>query len=76
MIALPHTPDPVRFLAYAFQRSTDADMLSRLTEADIASVPDAAPPGIIGPRSWTCWRAVVGRTPPPARPARVFGGKA
>jgi hypothetical protein len=65
--------DPIRFVAYALERATHEDMkvLRRhLTEADIQEALDAAPPGIIGSRSWAYWNATIGRYPAPALPKR------
>lgn len=68
--------DPARFMAYAFERATHEDMqaLRRyLTDADLREALDAAPPGIIGPRSWAYWNLRIGRYPPPPLPRRVLG---
>jgi hypothetical protein len=68
--------DPVRFIAYALEHATHEDMtiLRRyVSEADIASALDAAPPGIIGGRSWAYWHARLGRYPPPPLPRRRIG---
>jgi len=68
--------DPVRFVAYALERATHEDMevLRRyLTDADIRDALAAAPPGIIGPRSWAYWHARLGRVPGPPLPTRALG---
>jgi hypothetical protein len=68
--------DPVRFMAYAFERATHEDMsLLRcyVTDADMREALDAAPPGIIQPRSWAYWNAKMGRYPAPSLPRRQFG---
>jgi hypothetical protein len=68
--------DPVRFVAYALESATHEDMnaLRRyLTEADFREALDAAPPGIIGPRSWAYWNARMGRYPDPTLPTRQLG---
>jgi hypothetical protein len=65
--------DPVRFLAYAFERATHEDMrvLRRyVTDADMREALDQAPPGIIHPRSWAYWNAKMGRYPSPPMPRR------
>jgi hypothetical protein len=65
--------DPIRFMAYAFARATHEDMkILRcfVTDDDLREALDHAPPGIIDPRSWTYWNAVVGRYPAPAPPSR------
>jgi hypothetical protein len=67
--------DPVRLLAYAFERGRleDFAVLRRhLSDADLDHALRHAPPGIIGPRSWTYWHLVFGRSPPPM-PERRFG---
>ena len=68
--------DPVRFLAYAFESATHEDMnaLRRtLTDTDFREALDAAPPGIIRPRSWAYWHARMGRYPAPPLPTRQLG---
>ena len=68
--------DPVRFMAYAFERATHEDMtlLRRyVSDADMKEALDAAPPGIIHPRSWAYWNARLGRTPAPPLPRRRLG---
>ena len=68
--------DPVRFMAYAFARATHEDMKALrayLTDADLIEALDAAPPGVIDPRSWAYWNLKLGRTPAPPMPRRVFG---
>jgi hypothetical protein len=68
--------DPVRFVAYALESATHEDMnaLRRyLTEADFREALDAAPPGIIRPRSWAYWNARMGRYPAPPLPTRQLG---
>ena len=65
--------DPVRFVAYALDAATAEDMaiLARyVTAADLRTALAAAPPGIIGPRSWTYWHARFGRSPAPPMPTR------
>jgi hypothetical protein len=68
--------DPVRFMAYAFERATheDINLLRRyVTDADMREALDAAPPGIIHPRSWAYWNAKMGRYPAPSLPRRQLG---
>ncbi len=68
--------DPVRFMAYAFARATHVDMKvlrAYLDEADLREALDAAPPGIIDPRSWAYWNLRLGRHPAPAMPKRRLG---
>ena len=67
--------DPVRFMAYAFARATHEDMKALrayLTDADLMEALDAAPPGVIDPRSWAYWNLKLGRTPAPPMPRRGF----
>ncbi len=68
--------DPVRFVAYALERGTHEDMsvLRRYVSDDaIREVLAAAPPGIIGARSWAYWHVMMDRTPPPPLPQRRIG---
>jgi hypothetical protein len=68
--------DVSRFAAYAFARATHEDMkIFRLylSDNDLREALDAAPPGIIGPRSWGYWNSKLGRYPPPPMPTRSFG---
>lgn len=68
--------DPIRFVAYALEFATWEDMraLGRyVTEDDIRETLDAAPPGIIRPRSWAYWNARLGRYPAPPLPTRRLG---
>ena len=65
--------EPVRFVAYAFERATHEDMtlLRRfVTNSELSAALEAAPPGIISPRSWAYWNAKMGRYPPPSLPTR------
>jgi len=68
--------DPVRFLAYAFARATHEEMKmlrTFITDDELREALDHAPPGIIDPRSWSYWNAMMGRFPPPPLPVRRFG---
>jgi hypothetical protein len=68
--------DPIRFMAYAFARATHEDMkiLRHLVSDDeLREALDKAPPGIIDPRSWAYWNAMLGRYPAPPLPSRTFG---
>jgi hypothetical protein len=68
--------DPVRFMAYAFARATHEEMnilRSYLDEADFREALDAAPPGVIDPRSWAYWNLRLGRYPAPPMPMRRLG---
>jgi hypothetical protein len=69
--ALAH---PIRFIAHAFEHATHEDMTilrRHVSEAELRLALAAAPPGIIGARSWHYWHAVYGEFPPPAMPDRV-----
>jgi hypothetical protein len=68
--------DPARFMAYAFARATHEEMnilRSYLDDADIREALDAAPPGIIDPRSRAYWNLRLGRYPAPPMPVRRLG---
>lgn len=65
--------DPVRFMAYAMRYGTAKDMqrLRDLVGEDgLAEALAKAPPGIIDPRSWWYWHAMLGVSPPPPLPVR------
>lgn len=68
--------DQTRFMAYAFRYATHEDMKivrAQLTDDDLREALDDAPPGIIEPRSWSYWNAILGRYPAPPMPVRRFG---
>ena len=68
--------DPIRFMAYAmaYARHEDMRVLRRyVSDDDFREALDAAPPGIIDPRSWAYWNSKLGRYPPPPLPQRRFG---
>ena len=55
--------------------ATHADMqvlLAYLSGADLKEALDKAPPGIIDPRSWSYWNALLGRYPASPMPVRRF----
>jgi hypothetical protein len=65
--------DPIRFMAHAFARATHEDMKvlrAYLDDDDLEEALDKAPPGIIDPRSWAYWNALLGRYPAPPLPKR------
>lgn len=67
--------DPVRFLAYAMRYATHEDMKTIRTyvsDDEFRSAIDAAPPGIVDPRSWAYWNLVLGRYPAPPMPVRAY----
>ena len=67
--------DPVRFMAYAFARTTHEQMKilrAYVSEDDWKDALDNAPPGIIDPRSWAYWQSRAGRYPAPPLPTRQF----
>ena len=72
-VALRNVP---RFMAYAFRYATHEDineLRSVLNDDDLRAALAEAPPGIIDPRSWSYWHAVLGVFPAPAIPKREFG---
>lgn len=71
-VALSDVP---RFMAYAFRYACHADMkLLRLVvdDEDLRWALRNAPPGIIDPRSWSYWHAILGLFPPLPQPKRNF----
>lgn len=67
--------DPIRFLAYlmAYGSAEDVATIRRYVDDDgLREALDNAPPGVIDPRSWWYWNAVVDRYPPPPMPERRF----
>ena len=67
--------DPARFMAYAMAYATHEDMRlirQHVCDDDFLEALDHAPPGIIDPRSWAFWNAMVGRYPTPPAPQRRF----
>ena len=67
--------DTFRFVAYALARATHEDMKilrAVLTDDDLRTALDNAPPGIIDPRSWAYWNSKLGRYPAPPLPTRRF----
>ena len=68
--------NPIRFLAYAMTYAHYSDMLAIrqfVSDDEIREALDAAPPGIIDPRSWAYWNLKMGRFPAPPAPRRTFG---
>lgn len=69
--------DPVRFMAYAmtYARHKDMQVIRQyVSDDEIRQALDAAPPGIIDPRSWAYWNLRMGRFPPPPLRQRTFDG--
>jgi hypothetical protein len=67
--------DPIRFMAYAMTYARHEDMREirrYVSDDDIRAALDHAPPGIIDPRSWAYWNAMMGRYPAPPAPVRMF----
>lgn len=67
--------DPIRFMAYAmtYARHEDMRVIRRyVSDEELREALDAAPPGIIDPRSWAYWNLKMGRFPPPPMPTRTF----
>lgn len=68
--------DTVRFVAYAMTHATFDDMQTireQLSDNELREVLANAPSGIIDPRSWSYWHAVLGQYPAPPMPQRTFG---
>ncbi len=71
-VALQDLP---RFLAYAFRYATHADMKTlrkSISDDQLLKALASAPPGIIDPRSWSYWHAILGTFPAPPMPKRTF----
>jgi hypothetical protein len=49
-----------------------AALTSQLTEDDLRSLIDLAPPGVFDARSWAYWNLMVGRYETPFQPQRRF----
>ena len=67
--------DPARFLAYAMRYATHEDMKAiraHVSDEEFRRAIDAAPPGIVDPRSWAYWNLMLGRYPAPPMPVRVI----
>lgn len=65
--------DPVRFVAYAMAYGTAEDMQrirGHFSDDNLRKVLAEAPPGIIDPRSWAYWHAMLGNYPAPTMPTR------
>jgi hypothetical protein len=70
--------DPIRFVAYALERTTIEDMTiiqHYLSDDDLREVIVNAPPGIMTERSWNYWNIKIGRYPVPPLVERKFGVK-
>jgi hypothetical protein len=68
--------EPIRFMAYAMAYARHKDMKvirQYVSDDEIREALDAAPPGIIDPRSWAYWNLKMGRFPPPPMHKRAFG---
>ena len=69
--------EPIRFMAYAmtYARHEDMQVIRQyVSDEEIRQALDAAPPGIIDPRSWAYWNLRMGRFPPPPLHTRTFDG--
>ena len=63
-------------MAYAMTYARHEDMQvirQHVSDEEMRQALDAAPPGIIDPRSWAYWNLRMGRFPPPSAPRRNFG---
>ncbi len=68
--------DPVTLMAYAMTYACHEDMRvirQHVSDDEFRQALDAAPPGIIDPRSWAYWNLKMGRFPAPPMPQRQFG---
>jgi hypothetical protein len=62
-------------MAYAMTHARHQDMQvirQYVSDEDIREALDAAPPGVIDPRSWAYWNLRMGRFPPPPLRKRTF----
>ncbi len=60
---------------YVFARAPHEDMKAlraNLTDKDLEGALDAAPPGVIDPRSWAYWNLKLGRRPAPPMTRRGY----
>jgi hypothetical protein len=67
--------DAPRFIAYAMRYATHDDMKrirAHVSDDEFRAAIDAAPPGIVDPRSWAYWNLLLGRFPAPPMPVRKF----
>ena len=67
---------PARFIAYAMRYATPEDIRAvrrHFGDDGLCAALDDMPPGIIDPRSWSYWHAILGRSPPPPMPTRELG---
>jgi hypothetical protein len=70
--------DVTRFMAYAFRYATHDDMKelrTKLSDDDLRNALAQAPPGIIDPRSWSYWHAILGTYPAPPMPKREMANE-
>lgn len=67
--------DTARFIAYSMRYATHEDMnaiRAHVSDEEFRGAIDAAPPGIVDPRSWAYWNLMLGRSPAPPMPVRAF----
>lgn len=67
--------DPVHFIAYVLTFGThdDVKVLRRhVTDDELRSALDNAPPGVFDPRSWAYWNLMLGRDCDSPMPVRRF----
>ncbi len=65
--------DPIRFIAYALRYASYEDMKKirkYISDETFVTILDQIPPGIVDPRSWAYWNAVLHRYPTPPIPVR------
>lgn len=69
--------NPVHFLAYLLTYGTHGEVKAvrrHVTDDQLREALDAAPPGVIDPRSWAYWNLLLDRCPAPPMPERRFPG--
>ena len=65
--------DPLRLMTYALAYANAHDMrllLDHVGEDGLREALAKAAPGIVDPRSWSYWHAMLGVSPPPPLPRR------
>ena len=68
---------PARLAAYIFTYGSLEDvkaLRAQITQSDLRSLIDDAPPGIYDARSWAYWNLMIDRYDTPPMPQRQFWG--
>lgn len=71
--ALKH---PYHFMAHLLTYGTLEDIScvkQYVNDKEIAEAIENAPPGVFDIRSWTYWNLIIGKSPAPPLPKRLFG---